>query len=98
MQNQFYSIRQPDLVLRGRAGCRSPRVHGSRLPRTPEVLCRHRLQLQAVRFKTLLSKWANPGLCLVLSNKQYNFTLNRYVKNVQMSIQYIAPGLEPTTL
>ena len=36
-------------------------------------------------------------LFLVFSNKQYNFYNKSMWKNVQMSIQYLAPGFEPTT-
>ena len=35
-------------------------------------------------------------LFTVSSNKQCNFDIN--VKNVQLSIQYTAPGFKPTTL
>ena len=47
-------------------------------------------------------KKSNPGLFFVyfqsFSNKhQYNFYNKSMCKNVQMSIQYIAPGFEPTT-
>ena len=50
-------------------------------------------------FLSFLKNWANPGLFFVYFRSfQTNITILQqiYVKIVQMSIQYMAPGFEPT--
>ena len=41
--------------------------------------------------------WPHFHLFSIYSNKQYNFLQQINVKNVQMSIEYIAPGFKPMT-
>ena len=43
-------LRQPNLVLRTRVGLWPPRLQRSSLQVPPKAICRHRFQLQAVRF------------------------------------------------
>ena len=48
----------------------------------------------------ILFKWANPDLFLVIFGnfkQTIQFLQQIYVKNVQMSIQYMSPGFKPTT-
>ena len=56
----------------------------------------------SVKF-LFFAKWANPGLFFVyfrsfLKKKQYNFYNKSMLKmSIQMSIQYLMPGFEPTS-